>query len=66
MTITLIVIYSFYLLFLLGFLVFSGVALFHLSEYGYVGDFSRSMIIIYLTIAAVIMLATTAMMLWLP
>ena len=58
MPIILVTIYLVYLLFLVGFIVFSGVALFHLSEYGYVGDFCRSMIVIYLASAATIMLAT--------
>ena len=51
-------IYFIYFLFLVGFIVFSAVALFHLSEYGYVGDFSRSIIVIYLAAAAIIMLLT--------
>lgn len=58
MTASLILIDTVYLIFLIGFLVFSGVALFHLSEYGYVGDFCRSMISIYSAVAGAIMLAT--------
>jgi len=57
-TITLVGIYLIYLIFLIGFIVFSGVALYHLSEYGYVGDFSRTMMVAYLAIAATIMLMT--------
>ncbi len=58
MTASLILIDTVYLVFLIGFLVFSGVALFHLSEYGYVGDFCRTMIVIYAAVAASLMLAT--------
>lgn len=55
-----------YLVFIVGFFVFSGVALFHLSEYGYVGDFSRSMTRLYIAIAALIMLLTVVAMIVLP
>ena len=62
MTIITDAIYLIFFIFLLGFLVFSGVALFHLSEYGYVGDFSRSMMVIYMAVAALIMLGTIVAM----
>ncbi len=47
-----------YIVFLIGFFVFSAFALYHLEEYGYVGDFSRTMIYGYILVAAVIMLVT--------
>lgn len=65
MTLALIIINTAYLIFLVGFLVFSGIALFHLSEYGYIGDFSRTMMIIYSTIAGIIMVASVVAMLFL-
>lgn len=54
----LIVLYLGYLIFLVGFLVFSGFGLYHLEEYGYQGDFCRSMIVVYVSLATVIMLVT--------
>ncbi len=54
----LLLLYGFYFLFLIGFLVFSGVGLFHLSEYGHENDFCRPMIYIYLGVAGFIMMCT--------
>ncbi len=55
-------IYLLYLLFLIGFFVFSAFGLYHLEEYGYVGDYSRTMSIIYVAVAGSIMLATFALL----
>jgi hypothetical protein len=54
----LILTYLGYLIFLVGFLVFSGFGLYHLEEYGYQGDFCRPMVVIYASVTAAIMLAT--------
>lgn len=61
--ISLLAVYLLYLIFLVGFFVFSAFGLYHLQEYGYVGDFSKKMIYLYVGIAAAIMLVTVAFLL---
>lgn len=54
----LLLVYALYLVFLVGFLLFSAFGLFHLEEYGYDGDLCRPMIYLYVALAATIMLVT--------
>ena len=63
-TIPLILVYSFYMLFLIGFFIFSAFSLFHLEEYGYEADFTRPMVYIYTTIAGIIMLTTLVLLIF--
>jgi|GEM_PF-2154597 len=56
--------YLVYAVFLVGFFAFSAFSLYHLEEYGYVGDFSRPMVYIYIGVAATIMLVTSALLIF--
>ena len=60
----LILIYGLYLIFLIGFFIFSAFSLFHLEEYGYKNDFSRPMVYIYTAIAGVIMLISLVLLIF--
>ncbi len=43
-----------YIIFLLGFIVYSSVGIYHLLRFGYVGDLTKPVIVIYSTIAIII------------
>lgn len=55
MTVTILTIYA---IFLVGFSLFSFFALYQLFHFGYVGDASRRMMILYITIALAIILGS--------
>lgn len=48
----------FYIVFLLGYIIFSGIAVYHLNRFGYVGDLTRPIIVIYLLLSVAIIIAS--------
>ena len=49
---------AFYLLFLIVFGIFSYLALYHLYEYGYIGDATKKVMFIYIFVSLAIILTT--------
>jgi len=52
------IVLAFYILFLLVFGIFSAIALYHLWEFGYIGDATKKVMYIYVLISTIIIILT--------